>query len=192
MPFSMSNVIFLSDCFNLMYVHQGYFILLPSYTSYIFVLALNTLLSPSVEPFNCPPMDSTSGNHLKVLYLTLPHVFPLEFGGPQESHCSSALKSSLKTSKRLKLYQTKTAKDWTCSPGFSVLRLEDCKKTGCGGPVIHVAWGWMWKCKTCKTSIKCPRKNPKHLTLTLTHHTHYHNLSARVWGLWYWKISLVS
>ena len=33
-----------------------------------------------------------------------------------------------------------------------------------------------------------PQENPKHLTLT---HTHYHNLGARVQGLWYWKISLV-
>ena len=38
---------------------------------------------------------------------------------------SSALKSSLKTAKRLQLDWTKTAKDWTCSLGLSVLRLED-------------------------------------------------------------------
>ena len=37
----------------------------------------------------------------------------------------SALKSSLKTAKRLQLDQTKIAKDWTCSLGLSVLKLED-------------------------------------------------------------------
>ena len=38
-----------------------------------------------------------------------------------------------------------------------------------------------------------PQENPKTPnTHTYTLHTHYHNLSARVWGLWYWKISLVS
>ena len=47
----------------------------------------------------------------------------------------SALKSSLKTAKRLQLDWTKTAKDQTCSLGLSVLRSEDCKKTGFGGPV---------------------------------------------------------
>ena len=36
--------------------------------------------------------------------------------------------------------------------------------------MICVAWGWMWKCKTCTTRIKCLRKNPKHLTLTHTTH----------------------
>ena len=50
----------------------------------------------------------------------------------------SALKSSLKTAKRLQLDGTKTAMDWTCSLGLSVLRLEDRKKTGCGGPVLSV------------------------------------------------------
>ena len=54
---------------------------------------------------------------------------------------SSALKSSLKTAKRLQLDRTKTAMDWTCSLGLSVLRLEDCKKTGCGGPVLLVETG---------------------------------------------------
>ena len=33
--------------------------------------------------------------------------------------------------------------------------------------VIRVVWGWMWKCTKHKTRIKCLRKNPKHLTLTL-------------------------
>ena len=38
-----------------------------------------------------------------------------------------------------------------------------------------------------------PQEKPwKPNTHTHTLHTHYHNLSARVRGLWYWKISLVS
>ena len=38
-----------------------------------------------------------------------------------------------------------------------------------------------------------PQENPKTPnTHSHTLHTHYHNLGARVWGLWYWKISLVS
>ena len=41
-----------------------------------------------------------------------------------------ALKSSLKTAKRLQLDRTKTSKDWTCSLGLSVLRLEDRRKAG--------------------------------------------------------------
>ena len=53
---------------------------------------------------------------------------------------SSALKSSLKTAKRLQLDRTKTAMEWTCSLGLSVLRLEDHKKTGCG-PVLSVETG---------------------------------------------------
>ena len=56
----------------------------------------------------------------------------------------SALKSSLKTAKRLQLDQTKTAMDWTCSLGLSVLRLEDRKKTGCGGPVLSVETGLLY------------------------------------------------
>ena len=56
----------------------------------------------------------------------------------------SALKSSLKTSKRLQLDWTKTAEDWTCSLGLSVLRLEDHKKTGCGGPVLLVETGLLY------------------------------------------------
>ena len=56
----------------------------------------------------------------------------------------SALKSSLKTAKRLQLDRTKTAKDWTCSLGLSVLRLEDCKKTGCGGPVLSIKSGLLY------------------------------------------------
>ena len=58
-----------------------------------------------------------------------------------------------------------------------------------GRVLICVAWGWMWKCETRETRIKCLRKTLQHLTLT---HTNYLNISARVWGLWYWKISLVS
>ena len=50
----------------------------------------------------------------------------------------SALKSSLKTAKRLQLDQTKTAKHQTCSLGLSVLRLEDHKKTNCSGSVLSV------------------------------------------------------
>ena len=50
----------------------------------------------------------------------------------------SALKSSLKTAKRLQLDRTKTAKDWTYSLGLSVLKLEDREKTGCGEPVLSV------------------------------------------------------
>ena len=57
---------------------------------------------------------------------------------------TSALKSSLKTAKRLQLDWTKTAKDQTCSLGLSVLRLEDCKKTGCGGPVLLVKTGLLY------------------------------------------------
>ena len=56
----------------------------------------------------------------------------------------SALKSSLKTAKRLQLDQTKTAKDQTCSLGLSVLRLEDCKKTGCGVLVLFVKTGLLY------------------------------------------------
>ena len=53
----------------------------------------------------------------------------------------SALKSSLKTAKRLHLDRTKTAKYWTCSLGLSVLKLEDLKKTSCGGLVLLVEIG---------------------------------------------------
>ena len=60
------------------------------------------------------------------------------------TRASSALKSSLKTAKRLQLDWTKTAKDWTCSLGLSVLRLEDRKKTGCGGPVLLVETGLLY------------------------------------------------
>ena len=56
----------------------------------------------------------------------------------------SALKSSLKTAKRLQLDWTKTAEDWTCSLGLSVLRIEDHKKTGCGGPVLSVETGLLY------------------------------------------------
>ena len=56
----------------------------------------------------------------------------------------SALKSSLKTAKRLQLDRTKTAKDWTCSLGLSVLKLEDRKKTGCGEPVLSVETGLLY------------------------------------------------
>ena len=56
-----------------------------------------------------------------------------------------------------------------------------------------IARGWTWKCETRETRIKCLRKNPKTPnTHSHTLHTHYHNLGARVRGLWYWKISLVS
>ena len=57
---------------------------------------------------------------------------------------TSALKSSLKTAKRLQLDGTKTAKDWTCSLGLLVLRLEDHKKTNCGGPVLSVETGLLY------------------------------------------------
>ena len=60
------------------------------------------------------------------------------FHGPWVMSVISALKSSLKTAKRLQLDRTKTAKDWTCSLGLSVLKLEDRKKTGFGGPVLSV------------------------------------------------------
>ena len=56
----------------------------------------------------------------------------------------SALKSSLKTAKRLQLDRTNTAMDWTCSLGLSVLRLEDRKKAGCGGPVLSVETGLLY------------------------------------------------
>ena len=56
----------------------------------------------------------------------------------------SALKSSLKTAKRLQLDRTKTAMDWTCSLGLSVLRLEDRKKIGCGAPVLSVETGLLY------------------------------------------------
>ena len=56
----------------------------------------------------------------------------------------SALKSSLKTAKRLQLDWTKTARDWTCSLGLSVLRLEDPKKTSCGGLVLLVETGLLY------------------------------------------------
>ena len=57
---------------------------------------------------------------------------------------TSALKSSLKIAKRLQLDQTKTAKAWTCSLGLSVVKLEDRKKTGCGGPVLSVETGLLY------------------------------------------------
>ena len=56
----------------------------------------------------------------------------------------SALKPSLKTVNRLQLDQTKTAKGWTCSLGLSVLRLEDHKKTSCGGPVLLFETGLLY------------------------------------------------
>ena len=56
----------------------------------------------------------------------------------------SALKSSLKTAKILQLDWTKTIKDWTCSLGLSVLRLEDRKKTGCRGLVLSVKTGLLY------------------------------------------------
>jgi len=43
----------------------------------------------------------------------------------------------------------------------------------------------------CETKIKHLRKKPKHLTLTHTTLTHYHNHSTRVQGIWYYKISLL-
>ena len=58
-----------------------------------------------------------------------------------ESTVSSAWKSSPKTAKRLQLDRTKTAKDRTSSLGLSVLRLQDRKKTGYGGPVLSVKTG---------------------------------------------------
>ena len=61
-----------------------------------------------------------------------------------EGVVDSALKSSLKTAKRLQLDWTKTAKDWTCSLGLSVLKLEDRKKTGCGGAVLSVETGLLY------------------------------------------------
>jgi len=50
----------------------------------------------------------------------------------------SAWKSSPKTEKRLKLDWTKTTKDWTSSLGLSLLRFQDCKNTGYGGPALLV------------------------------------------------------
>ena len=59
--------------------------------------------------------------------------------------------------------------------------------------LICVARGWTWKCETHESRMKCLRKNPRTPnTHSHTLHTHYHNLGARVQGLWYWKISLVS
>ena len=58
------------------------------------------------------------------------------------THLTSALKFSLKT-----------AKDWTRGLGLAVLRLEDCTKTSCGGPVLLV-----------KTSLLYPSNYPsKHI-----------------------------
>jgi len=54
---------------------------------------------------------------------------------------TSAWKSSPKTEKRLQLDWTKTAKDWTSSLGLSLLRFQDCKKTGYGGLVLSVKTG---------------------------------------------------
>ena len=59
----------------------------------------------------------------------------------------SALKSSLKTAKRLQLDWTKTPKDWSHSLGRSILRLEDCKNTGYGGPVLSVKSGLLYPSK---------------------------------------------
>ena len=42
------------------------------------------------------------------------------------------------------------------------------------GSMIHIAQGWMWKCETRETRIKCLRKNPKHLTLTHTFFQVFH------------------
>jgi len=53
----------------------------------------------------------------------------------------SAWKSSPKTEKRPQLDQTKTAKDWTSSLSLSLLRFQDRKKTGYGGPVLSVKTG---------------------------------------------------
>ena len=66
----------------------------------------------------------------------------------------SALKSSLKTAKRLQLDWTKTAKDWTCSIGLSVSRLEDCKKTGFGGPILLVKTGLWTPLITLQTHLR--------------------------------------
>ena len=51
----------------------------------------------------------------------------------EDGNIYSALKSSLKT-----------AKDWTCSLGLSILTLEDHKKTGCSGPVLLVDTGLLY------------------------------------------------
>ena len=48
------------------------------------------------------------------------------------------------------------------------------------------------ECESVKQGSSASGNTLKHLTLTYTHYTHYHNLGARVRGLWYWKISLVS
>jgi len=55
-----------------------------------------------------------------------------------------------------------------------------------GLPLIHVAWGWTWKCVKHNKDQVPQEKN------LITTHTHTHNLGMKVWGLWYWKISLVS
>jgi len=39
---------------------------------------------------------------------------------------------------------TKTAKDWTSSLSLSALRLQDCKKTGYGGPALSVKTGLLY------------------------------------------------
>ena len=46
-----------------------------------------------------------------------------------------------KTEKRLQLDWTKTTKDQTSRLGLSLLRFQDCKKTGYGGPVLLVKTG---------------------------------------------------
>ena len=66
----------------------------------------------------------------------------------------SALKSSLKTAKRLQLDQSKTAKDQTCSLGLSVLRLEDREKTGCGGPVSLIKAGLLYPSNDLQNTSK--------------------------------------
>jgi len=49
---------------------------------------------------------------------------------------TNAWKSSPKTEKRPQLDWAKTAKDWTSSLGLSLLRFQDHKKTGYGGPAL--------------------------------------------------------
>ena len=60
----------------------------------------------------------------------------LQHGAHWCSAVPSAWKSSPKTEKRPQLDQTKTTKDWTSSLSLSLLRFQDHKKTGYGGPVF--------------------------------------------------------
>ena len=79
---------------------------------------------------SCPLLVPQVHNYLKCIITT--------------TWTARALKSSLKSAKRLQLDWTKTEKDQTCSLGLSVLRSEDCKKTNCGGPVLLVKTGILY------------------------------------------------